>query len=143
MSLNRWDSLGYIVNHLARRFSALLAERLRPHGVTVGQYPLLLALWEEEGISQTELSRRLGIEPATTTNTLNRMERDGLVERQPDPGDQRGSRVHLTELGRDLEGPVTAAARRVNAEAVQNLSGGEAAELEYMLGKVMRGLAEE
>lgn len=140
MSLQRWNSLGYVVNHLARLFADDLAQRLRPYGVTIGQFPLLLALWEEEGLSQTELSRRLAIEPATTTNTLARMERDGLVERQPDASDQRGRRVYLTERGRELEEPVSAAARRVNAQAVQRLSAGEVAELKHMLGKMIPAL---
>ena len=142
MSLERWESLGYIVNHLARQFADDLGHRIAAHGVAVGQFPLLLVLWQEEGISQVELSRRLAIEPATTTNTLARMERDGLVERRADPGDKRGSRVYLTERGRELEEPVTAAARAVNARAVQNLSAGEAADLNHLLGKVMRGLEE-
>lgn len=140
MGLNRWESMGYIIHHLARLFAGELAHSLQQHGVAIGQYPLLLALWEEDGLSQTELSRRLGIEPATTTNTLHRMERDGLVARQPDPGDRRGSRVHLTDRGRELEEPITAAARAVNARALQKLSAGEAAELKHMLGKVVQGL---
>ncbi|MEF8792077.1 MarR family winged helix-turn-helix transcriptional regulator [Thiohalorhabdus sp.] len=143
MSLNRWESLGFVINHLARLLATDLADHLRPHEVTIGQYPLLLALWEEEGITQTGLSLRLNIEPATTTNTLNRMERDGLVERQPDPDDQRGSRIYLTDHGRALEEPVTKAARAVNARAQQNLSAGEAVDLGHMLAKVRRGLEKE
>jgi DNA-binding MarR family transcriptional regulator len=143
MSLDRWNSLGYVINHLARLFADDLASRFQPYGVAVGQFPLLLALWEEEGISQTELSRRLSIEPATTTNTLRRMERDGLVERQANTDDQRGRRVYLTERGRELEGPLTAAARAVNARAVDRLSAGEVADLKHMLGKMIPALEEE
>ena len=142
MSLQRWDSLGYVINHLARLFADDLSRRFQPYGVAVGQFPLLLALWEEEGISQTELSRRLSIEPATTTNTLRRMERDGLVERQANTDDQRGRWVYLTERGRELEEPLTAAARAVNAQAVSRLSAGEAADLKHLLGKMIPALEE-
>ncbi len=143
MSLARWESLGYIVNHAARLFADALARRIRSHGVTIGQFPLLLALWEAEGLSQAELSRRLHIEAATTTNTLRRMERDGLVERRPDPRDRRTTRVHLTSRGRALEGPLSGAAKTVNASAIRGLSTEEAAELHRLLGKMTASLEEE
>ncbi|MFA9462499.1 MarR family winged helix-turn-helix transcriptional regulator [Thiohalorhabdus methylotrophus] len=143
MSLARWDSLGYIINHVARLFADRLSRRIRRHGVTIGQFPLLLALWEEEGISQAELSRRLDIEPATTNNTLRRMERDGLVTRRRDANDQRSTRIYPTGRGRELEEPLTAEARAVNARASRTLSGEEAAELHRLLGKVIRALERE
>lgn len=118
----RADSLGYQVNHLARRFARALERRLAGHGVALGQFPLLLVLWEEENITQSEIARRLEIEQPTVANTLQRMERDGLITTSTDPSNRRRTLIGLTEKGRALEGPLTTEARAVNSAAVSGVS---------------------
>jgi DNA-binding MarR family transcriptional regulator len=61
---------------------------------------MLFALFHKDGQSQRELSQKLRIKPATITVMLNRMEKSGLLERRPDPEDQRISRVYITDKGR-------------------------------------------
>lgn len=72
---------------------------LKALGLYRGQPALLGALWEQEGLTHTELAQRLGVQPATITKMVNRMERAGFVVRRQDPVDQRVSRVYLTEAG--------------------------------------------
>lgn len=83
---------------------------------------MLLSLWEEDGLTQSELHQRTQVEQATMANTLQRMERDGLVVRKADPADARRSRVHLTARARTLEGVLIQSARRVNQIATGTLS---------------------
>lgn len=75
-------------------------------GLHRGQQFVLVALWEAEGLTQSELAERLHRSPATITHMLQRMEKAGFVERRPDPKDQRVSRVYLTEAGRAIQGQV-------------------------------------
>ena len=98
----REDSLGYVVNHLGRLFARALDRRLALHGVALGQFPVLLILWEQEGITQSAIARRLDLEQPTIANTLKRMERDGLVTFAPDPANRRQVLVGLTGKGRAL-----------------------------------------
>jgi hypothetical protein len=51
-------SLGYLVRDANRAFQRLLERRISPHGVTRGQWYFLRVLWEEDGLSQRELSAR-------------------------------------------------------------------------------------
>jgi DNA-binding MarR family transcriptional regulator len=51
------------------------------------------------GLSQRELADRFHIKPATVTNMLQRMEKSGLIRREPDPKDQRVQRLFVTENG--------------------------------------------
>ena len=51
-------SLGYLVRDANRAFQRLLEKRISPHGVTRGQWYFLRVLWEEDGLSQRELSAR-------------------------------------------------------------------------------------
>jgi len=64
---------------------------------------VLLSLWNEDGLKANELGKRAGLEPSTMTGLLDRMERDGLAKRKPDPNDRRAHRIHLTKEGVDAE----------------------------------------
>jgi DNA-binding MarR family transcriptional regulator len=118
----REESLGYQVNHLARLLAQALAAGIAPYGVVPGQFAQLLALFEQDGLTQRELCDRVGIEQATMAKTLQRMQRDGLVRCDPDPDDKRRIRVYLTDQGRAIEHDLVAAARSVNAAATDGLT---------------------
>ena len=75
---------------------------LEPMGLTHPQYLVMLALWGEEPLSVTDLSRRLELDPATLSRLLRRLESAGLVRRDRNPTDERSLAVALTEAGRDL-----------------------------------------
>lgn len=137
---SRRHSLGYQVNLLARLLEQALRRRIAVHGVVPGQFPALLALYEREGRTQSELCRLVRIEQPTMANTLNRMQRDGLISRESDPVDGRRSLVELTARGRALEPALVAAADSVNAEAVAGLSDSEAQTLIALLIKVAESL---
>jgi DNA-binding MarR family transcriptional regulator len=64
---------------------------------------VLLSLWNEDGLKANELGKRSGLEPSTMTGLIDRMERDGLVKRDPDPNDRRANRIHLTQKGVNAE----------------------------------------
>ena len=142
MGFDKTASAGYMVNHLARLFAREIHARIGPLGLTPGTFPAMLELWAEDGLTQRDLVARLDIEQATMANTLARMERDGLIRRTPDPKDRRAQRVWLTETGRALQGPATAAAREVNAAALDGLGADERAAFLETLATVVRGLQE-
>lgn len=136
----RHESLGYQVNHLARLLEQALRRRIEPHGVVPGQFPALLALYEQDGLTQAELCRRVRIEQPTMANTLNRMQRDGLVHRESDPDDGRRALVRLSERAGELEPTLVAAATEVNAAAVRGLDDDERATLLRLLAQVIGNL---
>ena len=140
---DRETSLGFVVNRLARLFARALERALSSHGVALGQFPLLLVLWEEEGLTQTEIARRLDIEQPTVANTLRRMERDGLAILTPDPRNRRQVLIRLTEKGRALRAPLTAEARAVNARGAATLSPEEVLVFVRLLDKMQASLRAE
>ncbi|MCW2285574.1 DNA-binding MarR family transcriptional regulator [Rhodoblastus acidophilus] len=131
----REDSLGYMVNLLGRLFARALDRRLGKYGVAHGQFPVLLILWEQEGITQSEIARRLDIEQPTVANTLKRMERDDLVTFAADPGNRRQVLIGLTEKGRALKTPLIAEALAVNDRAVEDF---EAADRVQFIARLRR-----
>jgi DNA-binding MarR family transcriptional regulator len=131
------DSLGYLVNRVARSIAHQLAEEIRPAGVAIGQWAVLLFLWARDGMSQADLSRMVAIEPPTMVRTIDRMVRDGFVTRTADPSDGRVSRIHLTDRGRSLRDELVPKAVMVNATTLGRLSTSEGRTLQRLLAKLL------
>ncbi|MDP9455199.1 MAG: MarR family transcriptional regulator [Actinomycetota bacterium] len=110
----------------------------REVGLRVGQDMLLSRLWREDGLTQSELVERLGVEPATVSKVLSRMEGAGLVARRRDPRDARSSRVYLTERGRSLREPTSQAWE----EAEERMLEGFAPEERVLLGRLLARVRE-
>ena len=130
------ESLGYLVNRTARAMAGELAERLRPAGIGIGQWAVLLFLWAKDGSTQAEIARFAAIEAPTVVRTIDRMVRDGLVSREADPRDARLTRIHLTERGLRLRDELVPAAVAVNEAFTQRLTESEA----DILGRTLRKL---
>jgi len=125
--------------HKAHRQRAEAA--LNKLGMHTGQEMILLQLWIEEGIPQSQLAASMEVEPPTATKMLQRMERAGLIERRPDPEDARVSRVYLTAHGRALEQPVLNVWKQLEAQMVAGLSLTEQTLLHRLLMQVLTNLS--
>ena len=137
---DRFSPFGLAELRLARLFARALQSRFAEHGVSTGQWPLLLYLWEKEGLSQKQLARRVQIEEPTTTRTLDRMERDGLVHRVRDATDRRRINVYLTERGRQLRDELVPYAQEVNALATHGLSEQDKSKINSLLNYMIARL---
>jgi len=122
MAIRRQDSLGYQIGRLSRLFDRSLEDRLKNFGVLPGEFPTLVMLFEQDGLTQAELCQRIRVEQPTMANTLNRMERDGLISRIPDPRDKRRAHIHLTKKAADFRDDLMVAAREVPSKALAGLS---------------------
>ena len=141
MDFKKEKSAGYLANHMARLFANALHERIRPLGLAPAQFMTLLELWEEDGLTQKDLVRRLDIEQATMANTLKRMERDGLIVRQENPTDRRAQLIRLTDKARALQDDATAAANEVNGIALSGLSDEERRGFIKVMARVIGALS--
>lgn len=103
MRFSRNDSAAYLAAQMAKTFSRALNKRAAALGFSPGQFPVLLELWHEDGLTQRQLLDRVDVEQATLANTLARMERDGLIIRRPHPKDRRAQIIELTDRARELE----------------------------------------
>jgi MarR family transcriptional regulator, organic hydroperoxide resistance regulator len=105
-----------------------------------GQPPVLYALWEQEGLSHTDLAKRLHNTPATISRMLQRMEKTGFIQRRPDAKDQRVSRVYLTVAGRAIQSKVQAIWTKLENETYVGFSPEELALLRSFLQRLRANL---
>jgi len=89
-------------------------------------------------VIQRQLATLLGVEPATLTRQLDRLERDKLVARQPVPGDQRAALVRLTQEGHALLERLDDAMTQADAQLCASLTTGQADQLRALLDLLIR-----
>jgi MarR family transcriptional regulator, transcriptional regulator for hemolysin len=103
MVLEDWHATkmpGHYFSRIARGMARVGDARLKALGFASAQLPVLSALREGERKSQTELARWARVEQPTMAQLIARMERDGIVVREPDPADRRSSLISLTDDAR-------------------------------------------
>lgn len=115
-------SSGYLVRDAHRAFQRLLERRIAPFGVTRGQWYFLRVLWISDGLSQRELSARVGMMEPTTVIALRSMERTGLIRRVRGADDRRKMRVFLTAKAKRLRNELLTLARGIVEDAGQGIA---------------------
>lgn len=135
-------SLGFLATRTARSLKRALDAKLAEHELTATQYIVLVRLWEEDGIPLTQLGEPLYLDNPTITGIVDRMERDGLLERRRDGGDRRVVNVYLTKKGRDLRGRVGKLAEETDAEAWEGFSEAQKNELLDQLNRIWKKMNE-
>lgn len=133
-------SIGYLLAGVCKAHHARARALLDEIGLYRGQQFVLCTLWQEEGMTHSELADHLHVHPATVTNALKRMERAGFLERRPDPEDQRVSRVYLTDAGREIRSEVERVWATLEERTLEGFSAGERETLERLLERLYGNL---
>jgi MarR family transcriptional regulator, transcriptional regulator for hemolysin len=95
------EPIAFLLSQATRRWRRLLDLELRQEGVTYSTWVTLAYMQQGgDGMLQKDLARLMAIEAPTLVRLLDRLERNGLVDRRPSPGDRRGKTVHLTAAAR-------------------------------------------
>lgn len=135
-----------ILGNLLAKISRLVGGRMRMKlgdiGLHHAQGMILFHLWHQDGIAQNVLAHALHITPPSATNTLQRMERDGWIERRRDAVDQRVVRVFLTEKAKILRTEAYASFQQLDRELTAVLTENERSMLMEVLLKVHRHLVQ-
>jgi DNA-binding MarR family transcriptional regulator len=123
------------VTSVMRAHQILLSELdalLRPFELTFARYEALVLLsFSRTGALPLRLiGERLMVHPTSVTNTIDRLERAGLVARRPNPQDRRGTLAEITPAGREVVETATA----VLMAAEFGLAGYDEAELDNLFG---------
>ena len=129
--------LGHRLAVAGRLLRTMADAELAPLGVAAPGLGVLLRLAEQDGLTQAQLSRRQRVEAPTMCRMVDRLARDGLVERASDPLDRRATRVSLTAEGRALLARSTGAVEHIDERIFGGLDADERRTLTDLLGRVI------
>ena len=129
-------SIGFLLAKAYQRACALYKEKFGNYELTPQQYGLLRFLWEEDGITQVELSSRSQIDRTTIGGLIDRLEQSGLLKRLPHPEDRRAYRISLTDAGKRLEKELSPLADELHNAILEPLSSAEVQTLLTILQKL-------
>jgi DNA-binding MarR family transcriptional regulator len=115
--------------HLARRFNQIcvgaMAEIMDPEGILPREYAVLAGVEDLPGVDQRTLATRLGVDPVSLGQMLDRLEKMGWVERRIDPSDRRARVLKVTARGSRLRKRLIPPARAAHDRILAPLSSEE------------------
>ncbi len=132
---------GYIcfnIGRVMRRVYEHYDSRLSPFNLTTPQYMVFNALWVGDGITIGELGQRVALDGSTITGILDRMEKNGYVERRPNAEDRRSALVYLTPKAREVGPRIIGFADELNAAIRKNFPAQDIAVFERVLRELGR-----
>lgn len=130
----------YLISRVSLAVTSVLKKEFIKSGleqVKPAYLCVLMSLWQEDGLKVIELSNRAGLEPSTMTGLLDRMQRDGLVTRTPDPHDRRVLRIFLTIAGQSVRSVVLKVIDKVLAEVFAGISDDDISHTKNLLRQVL------
>ncbi|MCL1048839.1 MarR family winged helix-turn-helix transcriptional regulator [Shewanella abyssi] len=136
--MNRFESLGYLVSHLNVDLQNALDQKLKRYDLDIKLWPVLFSLWQEEGVTQTELSKRCDVANYTMTRLLDQLQQQQLITRQQDVDNRRAFNIYLTNNGKALEQDLIREAERVNETFLDNLDFDERTTFLALINKINR-----
>jgi DNA-binding MarR family transcriptional regulator len=96
----------YVMKTTMKKVEKYMGQWFEEYGINLAQSFILFSLLEKDGLTLTEIGNRTGIENSSLTTMVDRLEREELVKRGPDPQDRRAIRLFITVRGRELAGKV-------------------------------------
>jgi DNA-binding MarR family transcriptional regulator len=130
------QTIGFLLAKAHQRGYALFKERLTPYRLTPQQFCLLAFLWKQDTLTQAELSEKTGVDRTTMGGLIDRLAKDGLLQRLPHPDDRRAYRICLSERGKSLETELCPLAREVRERFLARLTLDEQETLRSLLEKL-------
>lgn len=140
---NLENSIGYLSRIVFRSFSRLLERGTLTHDVSAGQWRFLRQLWREDGITQRELSERVGMREPTTVVALKGLEKAGLITRKKTTEDRRKTFIYLTPHAKRLELVLAPMNAEIHEIATKGMTDEEVEQLQSLMRRVIDNLAEE
>lgn len=133
------NQLCYALYAAAHRMTKSYRPLLERLGLTYPQYLVLLVLWEQDGVTVSEIGRRLRLDSGTLTPVLKRLEGAGFLLRTRRRSDEREVEIALTRRGTDLRSEAVAVRESVMCQL--ELSEPELRALRHDLGRLIERLS--
>jgi len=133
-------SPGFFICKTAIRFKGQMGRRLKSFDITPEQWGVIAMLWDEDGITQKELSSRLFKDQPNTTRMLDKLEAKGLIKREDDIDDRRAFLIYLTREGQEMRDALYPLVLNLRDDTLRGFSHEEMALFMKMLDRIWNNL---
>ena len=127
------ECINFLLSTAQHNVFQYLSVKLSSLGITPSQYSVLSCLWGRSHATPKQLAEIVGIETSTVSGLLDRLQKNGLIDRIVNSEDRREVQVIATQKGRDLEKPVTVIIDDMNKEVLKTFTQDEIDKLKSML----------
>ncbi|MEO1668627.1 MAG: MarR family transcriptional regulator [Chloroflexota bacterium] len=107
-----------------RNVDQLFNRAVQPLRISVIEWYILRALYEQDGQHASELARSVGRAATSFTPNLDKLQDKGLIERRPDPSDRRAVRIFLTDEAIEKRDEIIGTAEELDSQ-IESLFGAE------------------
>ena len=128
-------SLSYQLGLLSEKLREELKEKLARYELDLKLWHLLMQLWEEDKVTQIQLSKRCNIPSYTMTRLLDQLQQRQLIERRVDENNRRAFFICLTPEAKALEQDVLQESERIESDLLGALSHDEQQQLLFLIRK--------
>ncbi len=110
------DSLAHLTARFYRSIMKQINKALCDEGlnITLEQWPILIHVWDHNGVSQNDLAKKLFKDKTTIARLVAGIEALGMIARVPSPDDGRGKQIYLTAKGKTMMGKATAIVQKID-----------------------------
>lgn len=130
------DCICFQMGKAVRKVTKAYREEIAHYGLTHGQFFMLVAVMEEDGLLPSELAEKIAQDRATTTGLLDRLEKDGWIERKMDTQDRRSLRIYLTAHGRKHRAPIMKLFEETNRKFINRFTRKEWVQMQAFLNRL-------
>ncbi|WP_459557859.1 MarR family winged helix-turn-helix transcriptional regulator [Lacunimicrobium album] len=134
------QSVGFWLTQTTQAYHRIFNDTISPQGITFRQSQVIGWLMKEGQLTQSDLAHRIGVEPPTLVGILDRMERDGWIERVACPEDRRCKRIRIGVKVDQAWQKIVECAVEVRTKSADGLSAEEQNTLKGLLERVYRNL---
>jgi DNA-binding MarR family transcriptional regulator len=129
-------NLGFLMKDVSRLWVRLFEQRATQLGMTLSHAKVLIFLSRNEGATQARLAELSDTDPMTLVRILDRMEKDGWLERRPDPSDRRAYRLFLKRAADPVLAEINRIGDRARGEALAGVSTEDRAHLVALMERI-------
>lgn len=140
MSFESDKSIAFLIAKTRNVLKNEMEKELKPYGISYAQRVILIRLSEKDGLTQKELAQDTYFEQSNLTLMLDKLERKGLIRREPKENDRRAYMVRITPEGLQLKEPLVELGEKIIEKAFRGVDRKQKEELEHLLQTLYENL---
>lgn len=134
------DSAGKWISILHRYFRSYLEESLQDLGLGVGQIPILMTLYRQDGLRQDDIARTLQLDKSSLARNIKKLEQMAYISRETDPSDHRAYTIRLLPPALEIQEYIHKTLKDWTTLLLQDFSEQERHSLFHLLHKAARNV---